>query len=66
MNKDYAYNDYAPAYRTGYENRAKYAGQSDSQGVVVHGRECSATAFTGKTRRCQRCNAYEARQSAGR
>ena len=28
VNKDYAYNDYAPAYRTGYENRAKYAGQS--------------------------------------
>jgi hypothetical protein len=28
---DYAYNDYAPAYRAGYENRAKYAGHTFDQ-----------------------------------
>lgn len=27
-NRDYGYDDYQPAYRTGYENRAKYAGRS--------------------------------------
>ena len=31
VNKDYGYNDYAPAYRTGYENRAKYAGRTFDQ-----------------------------------
>ena len=31
VNKSYDYNEYAPAYRTGYENRAKYAGKSFDQ-----------------------------------
>lgn len=31
VNKDYDYNEYAPAYRAGYENRAKYEGQTFDQ-----------------------------------
>lgn len=31
VNKAYDYNEYAPAYRTGYENRAKYEGRSFDQ-----------------------------------
>ncbi len=31
VNKDYDYNEYAPAYRTGYENRAKYADRTFDQ-----------------------------------
>lgn len=31
VNKDYSYDDYAPAYRTGYESRSKYADRSFDQ-----------------------------------
>jgi len=31
VKNDYGYKHYAPAYRTGYENRAKYAGQTFDQ-----------------------------------
>lgn len=31
VKSDYSYDDYAPAYRTGYENRAKYAGRTFDQ-----------------------------------